>query len=151
MHVHTCIYYACIAHLSLAPAQAVLSPDVVELVVVEGAPVSLTCTPSGEAVIVVNNVTTSTSSFQTAMAERNDTGFYQCLTSSSVDSVYLLVACKLLWILPLAVSTPFLHCVAITTVSVTPIVFASYSLQNQLHIRCFPCFLMECVVKFTSH
>ena len=86
--------YAHHPHLSLPPAQAVLSPDVVELVVVEGESVSLTCTPSEEAMIVVNNINTNANSFQTAMAQRNDTGFYQCLTSSSVDSVYLLVACE---------------------------------------------------------
>ncbi len=67
-----------------------------ELLVREGDPVTLTCT-SGT--IVINNATTSEATFQSASVQRSDAGFYHCLSSASamvgsIDSLYLLVACK---------------------------------------------------------
>ena len=63
-----------------------------ELVVREGVSVQLNCSAPG--LMVVNNVISTSSSFQTESVRRDQAGFYQCLAEDSVDSVYLLVTCK---------------------------------------------------------
>jgi hypothetical protein len=86
--------------LSAVPLETLLSADVdgspvnlagsQELVVMEGASVELSCSAGGQLVADGDNI----APFQAEMVNRNDTGFYQCLSEGNVDSIYLLVTCK---------------------------------------------------------
>ena len=69
-----------------------------ELIVAEGQPVNVTCDPTENSELIMNNNSLSSNNFTVS---RNQSGFYQCLRSGdpdglivAVDSVYLLVACE---------------------------------------------------------
>ena len=86
----------------MAPPTVTTTPDMSELVVVEGEEVQLTCNTDPTEIgaeILVNNTATGSETLNITAAVRNDSGFYQCVTSDElvVDSVYLLVACKYLY------------------------------------------------------
>ena len=72
-----------------------------ELVVNEEDPVSLICSPS-TASIFYNNVNTIRNDVRSPSVQRDQGGYYQCLSNAmamtgSVDSAYLVVACKLMY------------------------------------------------------
>lgn len=95
----TAVYFTSI--LDFHPENVTITGDGIlsgELLVPENDPSTLTCIPS-TASLFANNANTNSTILQTDEAQRNQGGFYQCLSSTmalvgSVDTVYVVITCK---------------------------------------------------------